>query len=216
MSKSLSVHTLMKKTYSTYKLAPEWEQAIGEVEKNFKMFVCGPSGHGKTTYVLKLCKHLSAFGKVFFNSMEQGDSKSLQKAMEHCKLEECEKGSFIIGDRLTFEEMMQKLKKNRARFVVLDSLDYMTLTTRQYKIMTERYPRKAFIIISWSRTSGEPKTQPAKDIEYMADIKVRVKNGVATARGRFGHTVPYRIFEMEGQRTSPQLQISYGRREVGS
>lgn len=157
----------------------------------------GLPGNGKTTYVMQLCKALTALGKAYYNSIEQGDSKSLQDVIALCRMDECAPGTIVFGDRDTFEDMMEKLRKNRAKFVVIDSRDYMELTQAQWKLMTETFPKKAFIIVCWEGFGGNPKSEHAAAIRFMADIKVHVRNGVATAQSRFGPTKPYRIFEKQ-------------------
>jgi len=194
MGRTFGVNMLMAKKFVTYDLAPEWIAAIGEPERNFKAVVFGKPGQGKTTFVLKLCIELCKFGKVYYNSVEQGEGKSLQDVARLIDLSAAAPGSIVFGDRDNFEEMLAKLKKNRCKFVVLDSRDYLKLTKEQYIYMTELHKKKCFIIICWE-TGGKPNGRAGQDIEYMADIKIHVKGGVATTRSRFGPTKPYKIFE---------------------
>lgn len=208
MGKNISVSKLLKKQYKTFELSPEWLEAIGPVEQNFKMIVWGPSGSGKTTYVIKLVKELSKFGKVYYNSTEQGEGKSLQDVVNQCRLDECKPGTIIFGSKDTFDEMRKKLKRNRARFVVIDSLQYMNLTKEQYKQLEKEFPRKSFIIISWEGSGSDPKGEHGKSIRYMACVKVYVKNGKADASSRFGLTKPYKIFDKKpSSGTQHQLEL---------
>lgn len=194
MAKTISVEALLKRKYPTHDLDREWVSAIGQPEKNFKALVYGHPGSGKTTFVLKLCKELSKHGKVYYNSIEQGEGKSLQDVVSLVDFSEANTNNIKFGDRHSFTEMMEKLQVNRASFVVIDSLQYINLTTNQYKQMIAEHPRKAFIIISWEGSAGRPKGEFAKSILYMVDIKIHVKAGIATAQSRFGHTTPYKIF----------------------
>lgn len=194
MGKTISVKTLLEKKYPSYEFNDEWRDALGNVETNFKMLIWGASGSGKTTFTTKLCKYLSQFGKVYYNSIEQGEGKSFQDLAVQLNLHECEAGSFMIGDRDNYEDMYEKLKRNRAKFVVIDSAQYLNLTVAQYKLLIKSFPKKAFIIISWEGTAQEPKGEPAKAIKYMVDIKCYVQKGVANCQSRFGATKPYQIF----------------------
>lgn len=205
MGRTYGVNTILKKQYQTIPITEEWEEAIGLPEINFRMLVWGPSGSGKTTFVLKLCKELSRHGKVYYNSTEQGEGKTIQDAFKYCKMEEVEPGKFMLGDRDTFDEMLEKLKRNRSKFIVIDSLQYMNLTTEQYKRLIRRYPRKAFIIISWEGSGGNPKGEYAKAIRYMVDIKTYVKNGRAISQSRFGVTRPYQAI---AQKAKPGDQLT--------
>jgi septin family protein len=201
MGRTVGINELMKKTFKVYEFDQDLIDTIGHAERNFKMLVWGASGNGKTTFVAQLCKKLSQFGKVYYNSCEQGESKSIQDLAKSLTLTDCKPGTFVFGDRDTYDEMMKKLKGNRAKFVVIDSLQYMKLSIDRYKQMIEEYPRKAFIIIAWAQGSN-PKGDAAESIRYMVDIKVYVKGGVAFAQSRFGVTKPHYIFpKKSGQQT---------------
>lgn len=194
MGKTISIDALTNRKYPTYELSREWVSAIGLPERNFKALVFGHSGSGKTTFVLQLCKELAKYGKVYYNSIEQGEGKSLQDAVKLVDFANANKNNIKFGDKDSFGDMMEKLEVNRAQFVVIDSLQYMNLTTGQYKQMIATHPKKAFIMIAWEGSAGKPKGEFAKSILYMVDIKIHVKKGVANAFSRFGHTQPYRIF----------------------
>lgn len=194
MGNLISAHTVLKNKYKTINLPGDWVRYIGLPEENFRMIVYGPSGSGKTTFVMKLCKDLTELGKVYYNSSEQGEGKSIQDSFNRCNIHECPKGSFMLGDRHTFQEMVAVLSKKRsAPFVVIDSLQYMNLTKGQYQELIERFPKKAFIIISWS-AGATPKGEHAKGIEYMVDIKTYVADGVAISKSRFGATDPFEVY----------------------
>lgn len=145
---------------------------------------------------MKLAKELSRFGKVYYNSIEQGESKSLQDVIKRVDLTDCT-GKIVFGDRDTFDEMIEKLKRNRATFIIIDSAHYINLTQHQYKTLNELFPRKGIIIISWEGASGLPKGEHMKSVQYMVDIKCRVSKGIAKAQSRYGDTSPYLVFHAE-------------------
>lgn len=184
----------MSRNFVTYAFEGEWLQSFGEVERNFRMLLYGDSGNGKTEFVVKLAKYLAGFGKVYLNSFEQGLSKSLQAAFIRNNMQEVS-GKLIIGDKDDFAQVKRRMgSRNSPKFCIIDSLDYMNLSAEQYKELVEDYPHKSFIIICWS-AGRKPKMQAAKDIEYMADIKVRVHEFKAYPRSRFGGNVPFVIWE---------------------
>lgn len=204
MGKSISVHQILDNTYSTLhdlpgahgrELPEEWINAIGLPEIGFTMVVWGPSGNGKTTFVVKLCKELSALGRVYYDSVEQGEGRGIQKVLQQCEVSECRPGSFVLGDRDTFDEMVEKLSKKRqkTRFVVIDSVQYMKLRIEQYQFLIETFPHISFILISWEDGSREPLGAHAKAMRYMVDIKTYVKKGVAVSDSRFARTLPYTV-----------------------
>ena len=206
MGETLSATSLAKMKFSVYHLSPKWINIIGLPERNFRMLIWGPSGSGKSTFAVELCKELAGHGKVYLNSVEQGKGKSLQDLINRVGMEDCAPGSFVIGNRDTYDEMVAKLRKNRAMFVVIDSAQYINLTTEQYKHLIKTFPKKAFIIISWEQVGGAPKGEHAKAIRYMVDVKTYVKNGIAKSDSRFGPTQPYQIFS-QIIRNGDQLNI---------
>jgi hypothetical protein len=195
IKRSVSMHDVLNNKYTMLDLDPEWRKYIGHPQENFKMIVYGESGGGKTTFVMRLCVALTKLGKVYYNSAEEGEGATIQAAAIRCNVKElCPKGSFMLGDRDSFDDMVHKLSQKRsARFAVLDSLQYMNLTEEQFKRLVALFKNKVFIVISWS-SGPSPKGKVAKAVEYMADIKTYVSNGTAVSRSRFGPTEPFEIY----------------------
>jgi hypothetical protein len=194
LKRALSPRDLLSKKFVTFDFDGAWRGHIGEPEQNFRMIVYGASGNGKTDYLVQFSKYLTQFGRVYYNSFEEGASKTLADAFERHDLQDVEPGSFILGDREPFEDVVRRMTgRNSPRFCFIDSLDYIRMTTEQYQELIEQCPTKSFIIVSWA-AGKYPKSQAGKDIEYMVDVKVRVVEYKAYARSRFGGTEPYVIW----------------------
>lgn len=209
MGKLISAHTVLGNKYKTLPINSQWVDIIGLPESNFRMIIYGESGGGKTTFAMKLAVMLTDLGKVYYNSSEQGEGKSIQDAFRRAGVADCPKGSFMLADRHTFLEMMDTLgKKRSAQFVFIDSLNYLNLTKTQYQTLVETFPKKVFIIISWSE-GKRPLGDNARAIEYMVDIKVRVNDGEVIALSRFGATEPFRLFPSKKAKahTGKQLEL---------
>lgn len=192
--RSIGVNQLINKKFIVYPFADKWLASFGEPEKNFRMLVYGTSGNGKTEFCIQLAKYMAQFTKVYYNSFEQGVSKTLQDAAKRNNLQDVS-GKLVFGNKESFPEMMQRLSnRNSPSVIFIDSRDYMKLTTNQYKKLTTSFPRKCFVIICWE-SAGKPKGVPAKDMEYMADIKVQVRKFKAYPRSRFGGNEPYVIWD---------------------
>lgn len=207
MARLISAAQVCRTTYETWDaLSPEWQRIIGLPQKGFSMLIWGASGSGKTTFAMRLCKELTKLGRVYYNSIEQGEGHSIKKAFQLVGMEEVPTEKFALGDRHSFEEMLEVLSqpRNRIQFVVIDSLQYIKLTKDQYRQLIARFPRKNIIIISWEQAGGAPKGEHAQGIRYMVDIKCYVKKGVAVADSRFGATVPYTIFDAATRPQHPQ------------
>ncbi|MFN8238608.1 MAG: hypothetical protein U0T77_10600 [Chitinophagales bacterium] len=183
--KTIGVFQLGQKVFDTYDFDGVWKDSFGCPEKNFSTVIYGDSGNGKTDFCVKLAKYMAKFTKVLYVSHEEGISKSIQEAFERNNMKEVS-GKVILAEKCTVDEMIEYLKKrNSPGFLIIDSLDYMRLTTDQYKLIRAQCPKKAIAIISWS-VNNKPKSQFARDIEYMADIKISVRSFKAHPRSRYG------------------------------
>ena len=203
--RAIGVSDLLNRNFITYEFEDEWLESFGEPERNFRMIVYGDSGNGKTEFVVKFAKYLAEFGKVYYNSFEQGMSKSLQEAFIRNDMQEVN-GKLILGDKDDFELVCKRMgSRNSPKFCIIDSLDYMELSADQYKVLVEKYPHKSFIIICWS-AGRKPKLQAAKDIEYMVDIKVRVHEYKAYPRSRFGGNLPFVIWPEYWERKKIEME----------
>lgn len=199
--KTIGIFQLDQKTFDTYAFAGEWQKHLGNPEKNFSCLISGESGNGKTDYCVKFAKYLSQFTKVLYLSHEEGISKSIQEAFSRNNMKEVS-GKVILGEKGNVDDLIEYLKRrNSPGAIVIDSLDYMRLSTDQYKLIREACPRKAIIIISWSK-GDLPKSQYARDIEYMCDIKIKVKSFKAYPRSRYGGNETFVIWDKSKSITS--------------
>ena len=199
MGRALGVTQFLEKKFITYDFQGEWRETIGEPEKNFKAIIYGMSGNGKTDFCVKLSKYLATFTRVDYFSYEEGISKTLQDAIKRNNMQEVT-GKIMFIEKTSFKDMVERLqRKGSAKVVVIDSLDYMNLTTQQFKILCKTFPRKSFIVICWEK-SGEPKSQYGKDIKYMCDVKVRVYNFKAYPVSRFGGYKTFVIWDKKAKK----------------
>ena len=201
-SRAIGVRDFLDKTFDTYAFSGNWLESFGEPEKNFRMVVYGRSGQGKTEFCLQLAKYMAGFGRVYYNTFEQGISKTMQDGLRRNNMEEVA-GQLIFGNRETFPEMLARLGKKRSpRICFIDSRDYMNLTQEQYKLLIKRFPRKSFILVCWE-SGGAPKGDHAKAMLYMCDIKVQVNDFLAYPASRFGGNIPFAIWP-ERAKNKPQ------------
>ncbi len=197
MRKEFSFSELAKQEFHRYALSTGWVEVLGKVEHGFHCLIWGGSGSGKTTFALRMAGELTQFGRVYYNALEQGYSGSLQDNLKAAQLT-AQQHSRIKGVTHTFEEMMADLQKNRARFIFIDSVQYMGnlgMTYGQYKTLKEfcKKGKKSIIMISHA-LQEQPKGNHAKSIRYDVDIKIKASAGVAVAESRYGATKPYTIY----------------------
>ena len=66
------VRELLSMKFDTLPFEGEWYDAFGTPESRGVWIVWGKSGSGKTSFVMKLCKELCKYGRVVYNSLEEG------------------------------------------------------------------------------------------------------------------------------------------------
>lgn len=101
----------MKK--QTYKLSDEWREAFGEPERNGVGFVWGRSGSGKTSFVLKLCKELCRFGRVAYDSLEEGSSLTMKNAFIRAGMQDVAR-RMVLLDAESMEDLDKRLSKRKS------------------------------------------------------------------------------------------------------
>lgn len=185
MRRAISNKNVMQAKFETAPFTGAWLASLGRPELRGTWIIYGGSGSGKTTYVMQLCKYLTNFGRVAYNSLEQGLSLSLQKAWERVNMEEA--GSkIVLLAKESLKDLKERLKrKNAPNIVVIDSVHYwFGFTMRDYNALKEANPDTLFIFISHEK-KGEPKGNIAQSIRYDADIKIRVEGYKAFATTRY-------------------------------
>lgn len=183
--RAIGISDFLERKFITYDFQGPWADAFGEPERNMKVIIWGNPGNGKTEFCIQLAKYMAGFTKVYYNSFEQGICKTLQDALRRNNMMDVA-GRVIFGDQETFEEMLERLAgKNAPQVVVIDSRDYLNLTTTQFKRLIDEHPRKSFIVVCWE-AGGKPRGEYAKQIAYMCDVKIHVRDFVAYPRSRFG------------------------------
>ncbi len=161
---------------------------MGNAAVNFKAVLVGDSGNGKTTYTTMFCKMLASLnmGKVLYNSIEEGDSSSMQDSWRQMNMEEVA-GNIVLVDKEPVKDLIHRIKKSRAiKFVVLDSIQMSRMTAEQYDEL-KRAAGKRVALIFISHAEGKlPKGALAKEIRYDADIKIYIEGFVAMITSRYG------------------------------
>lgn len=196
MSRAVSVHQLYNQSFKVLAFEGDWLEHIGAPEMTGSWIIWGNSGNGKTRYALKLAKYLCTFGKVAYNSLEEGISMSLKKAFIEEGMEAV-KNKLILLDREDIESLSDRLKKRKSPdIVIIDSLQYTGLNYSDYKTLKETHPKKLFIFISHAEGKN-PEGRTAKKVRYDANVKIRVEGYRAFAVSRYGGSQNFDIWESE-------------------
>lgn len=195
LRRALSVSDVLRLKRETYAFEGAWAEAFGQPEQNGVWFVWGGSGNGKTSFVLQLCKELSRFGLVAYDSLEEGASLTMQNAFVKMGMQDVAR-RFVLLDREGMELLDARLGKRKSPdIVVIDSFQYTGMTFRDYQAFKERHADKLLIFISQADGS-KPAGRTAVSVMYDAALKIFVSGYRAISKGRyFGTKGYYTIWE---------------------
>ncbi len=183
MARTLSAKQVLTIKFDTIRLGGGWDECVGEIETTGIWFIWGNSGNGKTSAAVSLCKELSAFGKVLYNSREEGVSLTMQNTLRRYGMGEL--GSRFQLANMSLQELDEKISQQRSpKFVVLDSFQFMGLTYKDFRAFCEKHKNKMLIFLS--RTRGrQPEGRAAISAMYDASCKIWVEGYKAFSKGRF-------------------------------
>lgn len=178
------VREVLGMKYETMDFDGPWLDAFGKPERRGVWIIWGNSGTGKTTFALQLCKYLCRFGRVAYDSLEEGACLTMQNAFRREGMMEVNK-RFLLIDNENMEELSVRLKRQKSPdIVVIDSFQYTGMNYRQYIAFKERHRRKLLIFIS--HADGKlPNGRAAKSLMYDASLKIYVEGFRAFSKGRF-------------------------------
>lgn len=187
MSRAISNINVLAARFETVEFAGEWLASFGRPELRGTWIIWGGSGSGKTTFTLMLCKYLANFGRVAYNSLEQGLSLSLQKAWERVGMGEAG-NSVILLNKEELPELRARLNKRKSpEIIIIDSVQYLDgFNWYSFKKLKREYPDKLFIFISQADRAGkDPDGKLAGKIRYDAEIKIKVEGFKAFVTTRY-------------------------------
>lgn len=187
MGRAISNINVLAARFETVEFSGEWLASFGRPELRGTWIIWGGSGSGKTTFTLMLCKYLANFGRVAYDSLEQGLSLSLQKAWERVGMGEAG-NSVILLNKEELPELRARLSKRKSpEIIIIDSVQYLDgFNWTGFKKLKREYPDKLFIFISQSDRAGkDPDGKLAGKIRYDAEIKIKVEGFKAFVTTRY-------------------------------
>lgn len=192
-NRAVSVAELTAKKFKIMDFTGRWLESFGKPERSGVIIIWAHSGNGKTTFALDFAKYLTNFGKVAYDTLEEGARRSFQKSVELVNMNEVSK-RFIILNREPLEELKNRLRKRKSPDIIfIDSLQYTGITKKEYIALKEEFTNKLFVFVSHAE-GKEPKGTTAQFIRYDADIKIRVEGYRAFPVGRYDGGEPYTIW----------------------
>ena len=176
----------------TLEVSPDWQGCLGDViARHGIVFIWGNSGNGKSSAVMAFAKMLAANGKVLYVSKEEGYSLSFQNTLRRFGMQECG-ASFQVVDNESVESLIERLNKPKSpEFVIIDSVQAMGLSSRQFKALRDRFRSKLLVLVSQA-DGKRPLGRAAVGMMYDADLKLWVEGHTAFSKGRYmGETKEY-------------------------
>lgn len=195
MKRGYNINDVMRRNFPTLPFAGPWLAAMGTPSACGTWVIYGKPKNGKTSLCMQLVKYLaSTFGKVYYNSYEEGLSLSMREAYARVEMNQL-KASKVIMIREEYEEMVERLKRPASpKFVFVDSVQFIEMTVPQYKELKKLFPQKVFVFVSHME-GHSLQGSTAKKIEKDADILMHVDHFRMFATGRYGGGEPYTINE---------------------
>ncbi|WP_273264016.1 ATP-binding protein [Hoylesella shahii] len=198
LNRALSVSDVYMLERATYRLSERWHEAFGEIDRTGVWLIWGKSGSGKTSFVLELCKELARFGRVAYDSLEEGDSLTMKNAFIRAGMMDVAR-RVVLLNRESMADLHERLSRPKSPdIVVIDSFQYTRMRYAEYQRFKEAHADKLIIFVSHA-TGDKPKGQAADAVMYDATQKILVKGYVAISKGRFKPGGRYVIWD-EGAR----------------
>lgn len=194
MKRALSVSNVLNAKFNVLDFEGEWFDAIGKPELTGSWLIYGDIKNGKTSFAMQLAKYLTNFGRVAYNSVEEGLSQSIKEAYERVDMSEVE-GRLILLDKENLSDIHKRLAKRKSpQFIFIDTVQFWELNFQEYKKLKSAFPNKLFIYIS--HTDGrKPDGSTALRIWRDANVAIRIEGFKAFPIGRYGGGSSYVINE---------------------
>lgn len=196
MERGYTPTELLSKKFNLLSFEGEWLESLGTPDKAFSAIVWGASTNGKSSFAMQWARYLTNFGRVAYNSLEEGVSHTMKMNLQRHFMETTT-SKFILLDREPIEVLMKRMNRHRSPdFLIIDSLQYMGINRHEYKelklLMSKK--KKGLILISHAQ-GKEPRGALADFIRYDVDLKLYIEGYRMFPSGRLnGGGSPYTIW----------------------
>ena len=192
--RAYSPKQVVNKKRVLYEFSDKFMDSFGKPEKCAKWIVWGQSFSGKSSLMFQICNYLCEFGRIDYNSIEEGNTQTVaDKIIKHGLHDK--DGKFRILDRVPVDDMMSRLKRrNSAEFAVIDSIQHSRMNKETYLKMADTIKNKSLLFVSHAKGLN-PSGDLAVHIRYDVDIKIHTVGFVAHVDSRYGGCKPFIIWE---------------------
>ncbi|MDR0612377.1 MAG: hypothetical protein LBG45_02645 [Dysgonamonadaceae bacterium] len=162
----------------------KWADAFGQPERTGVWFVWGNSGNGKTSFVMQLCKELCKYGRVVYDSLEEGDSLTVQESFIRNGITADNRRLQLLNCEPLSELSERMAGRKSPDFYVIDSFQYAQISYREYIKFKEAHRDKLVVFTSHADGSN-PAGRAARSVMYDSVLKVYVAGYRAFSKGRY-------------------------------
>lgn len=181
----------------TLGLTGAWAEAFGEPERVGVWFIWGKSGNGKSSFVMQLCKELTKFGRVAYDSLEEGAGLTMQNALRRYGMADVNR-RFQLLDCEPVSDLSERMDRRKSPdFYIIDSFQYTQMSYKEYQAFKETHRDKLLIFVSHA-DGHNPDGRSAKKVMYDAALKIYVEGFRAFSKGRFFGPASYFTIWDEG------------------
>lgn len=198
-----NVRSIRERKYHTLNLGEFYTPLLGEPEAKFTAMCYGPAGSGKSVFALQLADYLAKnVGKVLYNSHEERVNQTIQDRIVEYNIDA---QRLFFGNALKFDSMVDKIRKNYYRVVVIDSVQYMDFTYDQLKELRTAFAKRhlSVIMVSFGTALGNP--DRSRDLLHASDIKLFFKAGTVNIVSRYTSKPVDKLLFRQGKDQSPRL-----------
>lgn len=158
-----------------YEFTGRWKGLFNSPSKGFSALVYGQPKSGKSTMAIDFAGYLARnFGRVLYASIEEGGRGTLDERISR------------LGVASSNMDISNNLPADLSDydFIITDSVSRGNLDLGQMQRLKEDWPDKNFIFLFHTTKDGLPRG--TNQFLHEVDVLVNVKDGAATATGRFG------------------------------
>lgn len=189
ITKSFSGNDLLKMKFETLHFTGKFFEMIGNPEKHFSGIIWGLPKGGKSNLSIRFADYLQEyFGDVLYVAAEEGMSVSMQE-----KIRAINGSSVIFYPGKNRDEIKEFVKGSNVGFVFIDSINVANIDDAFLEEMKQENPNKSFVAIVQATKGGNFKGE--QSLEHNCDFVIKVVNGIAYHKGRFGPESEIPIFE---------------------
>jgi len=123
IKRAISVTDILNYKPKAMNFEGRWFDSFGTPEMTGCWLIWGNSGNGKTRFTLQLCKYLTQFGRVAYNSLEEGLSLSMKMAIRETGMSGVARRFVLLdkepitSDTFTSEKFIEQVKAFLTGFV---------------------------------------------------------------------------------------------------